>query len=336
MKGSNVLSRARRPAVSVVLPTHNRPRLRDEAIASVQAQTLRDFELILVDDASAPPVDATRWPGLGHRLRLVRHEKAAGGAASKAAGAAVARGRFVTFLDDDDLYAPELLARAVAALDARPGVDVLFLGVRWFGRYAEQAVDEQAESMRRFLRAAPPAPDRDDVCEFDERLLAGLLEAMPMDFQRVFVRRDALERIGPHRAGCLLWDCDWALRASLLARCALLREGHYLQRADGQEYFSRPGRERAQIESALEMTTRLHAHPPTGTSPRMLALLRAAASRHAGSLAYFHALHGPLGASLAAWWRSQRLRPGVASARVPFAAVAHAARRRWRQERIQP
>jgi glycosyltransferase involved in cell wall biosynthesis len=320
------------PRVSVVLPTHNRPALLREAVRSIQQQTLGDWELIVVDDASRPPVDARRWSKPGERIRVFRHESAVGGAGSKSRGVEGARADFIAFLDDDDRFAPRLLERALATFEALPDVEVLFLGVRWFGRRAETARPEQAESMQRLLRVAPPEEVRPGVWRFDDRLFEGLLVAVPMDFQRVVVRRAALERIGPHRADCLMWDSDWALRAALTARCALLRDGLYLQRADGQEYYSRDDRERAQIESALEITQRLLREPPPGTPPRALELLKNAAGRHAGSLAYFHAVHGPLGSSLAAWWRSVRLRPAVLNARVPLSAFAHAARRRWRHE----
>ena len=319
------------PLVSVVLPTHDRPALLAEAAQSVVHQTMPDWELVVVDDASQPAVDVSALGGERGRVHALRNERSIGGAASKVTGARSARGEFIAFLDDDDLYARDLLERASAAFQSHPEVDVLFLGVHWFGRQAEAAVPEQAESMQRVLRVAAPRDDG-DLWLFDGRLFEGLLHAIPMDFQRVIVRRDAFDRIGPHRADCLMWDSEWALRAALSARCALLRPRLYWQRADGQEYFSRPGRERAQMESALEMTLRLRERPPPGTSRASLELLRVAASRHAGSLAYFHAKHGPLSSSLAAWWRSLRLQPGVASPRVPLAAFAHAARRQWRQE----
>ncbi|MGZ9032022.1 MAG: glycosyltransferase family 2 protein, partial [Burkholderiaceae bacterium] len=304
-----------------------------DAIQSVVVQTLRDWELIVVDDASVPAVDAACCGNGGDRVRVLRNGRSLGGAGSKAAGAGSARGAFIAFLDDDDMYAPDLLERALTAFQSHPDVDVLFLGVHWFGRDAATSASEQAESMQRVVSRAPPR-EEGDLLFFGERLFEALLHAMPMDFQRVIVRRTAFERIGPHRKECLMWDCDWALRAVLSARCALLRPGLYRQRTDGQEYYSKPGRERAQLESALEMTLRLREQPPAGTSARSLDLLRAAASRHAGSLAYFHAQHGPLSSSLAAWWRSLRLQPGVASPRVPLSALAHAARRRWRQEPV--
>jgi glycosyltransferase involved in cell wall biosynthesis len=323
-----------RPLVSVVLPTHNRPALLSEAVHSVRAQTLQDWELIVVDDGSQPSVDVGRWPIEPQRLRLLRNSTPVGGAASKSLGTMHARGDFIAYLDDDDLFAPTLLARATACFRADPALEVLFIGVRWFGQRAAESIREQAESMQRVVRiTAPNAPDA-EVWTFDDSLFEALLQAIPMDFQRVVVRRSALHRIGVYRRDCLMWDCDWALRAALVARCALLRPGLYEQRADGQEIFSRPRRERAQLESVLEITLRLRDKPPPRTPERARELLRAAASRHAGSLAYFHALHGPLSSSLSAWWRCVRLRPDLANLKVPLTALAHAARRRLRHEPV--
>ncbi|MDE2565169.1 MAG: glycosyltransferase family 2 protein, partial [Burkholderiales bacterium] len=80
------------PRVSVILPTHDRPALLQEALASLQAQTFGDWEAVVVDDASDPPV-RNDWGDA--RVRVVRHEAARGGAAAKNSGIAQARGEVV-------------------------------------------------------------------------------------------------------------------------------------------------------------------------------------------------------------------------------------------------
>ena len=72
--------------VSVIIPTHNRPELLQEALSSVLEQTVRPAEIIIVDDASDPPVSLPPSRD-GVTLRLLRHEQLRGGAASKSAGA---------------------------------------------------------------------------------------------------------------------------------------------------------------------------------------------------------------------------------------------------------
>ncbi|MDE2179509.1 MAG: glycosyltransferase family 2 protein [candidate division NC10 bacterium] len=104
------------PIVTVIIPTRNRLLLLQEAVASVQAQTLQDWELIVVDDASE---DAT-WTWLqtiaGPRIRPIRLEKHSERSAARNAGLAEAGGEFVLFLDDDDRLRPRALERLLAAL----------------------------------------------------------------------------------------------------------------------------------------------------------------------------------------------------------------------------
>ena len=95
------------PTVSVVIPTFNRADLVVEALGSVFAQTLDDLEAILVDDGSTDgTAERVRERFAGEsRLRVL--EKPNGGASSaRNRGLDVARGRYVAFLDSDDLYLP--------------------------------------------------------------------------------------------------------------------------------------------------------------------------------------------------------------------------------------
>ncbi|MBQ6619633.1 MAG: glycosyltransferase family 2 protein [Thermoguttaceae bacterium] len=100
-----------RPAVSVVMPVYNTPEefLRP-AIESVLAQTLRDFELLIVDDGSGEPTKVVlRQYAAGDprvRVLLGAHQ---GAGQARNLGLQEARGEAVSFLDSDDLFEPELL-----------------------------------------------------------------------------------------------------------------------------------------------------------------------------------------------------------------------------------
>jgi glycosyltransferase involved in cell wall biosynthesis len=100
------------PLVSIVIPTKDRHELLLEAVATALAQTLEDIEVIVVDDGSAEPVQLAP----DRRMRLIRHNQAQGNAAARNAGLAVARGRWLTCLDDDDRLLPNHLSTAFAAL----------------------------------------------------------------------------------------------------------------------------------------------------------------------------------------------------------------------------
>src|ERR1043166_2415699 len=111
--------------VSVVIPTRNRPEMLGAAIDSVLAQTFTGYEIVVVingpDNAATPKTfEVARAPGCG----IVRIERA-GIAIALNAGIAAARGEWIAFLDDDDLWEPNRLEaelRLAGAPAARPGV----------------------------------------------------------------------------------------------------------------------------------------------------------------------------------------------------------------------
>ncbi len=123
------------PTVSVILPTYNRAAMLAEAIASVRAQTFADWELIVVDDGSTDETEATvrALTREEPRLRYLRQPQ---GGVSKArnAGIKATQGRYVAFLDDDDMYLPEKLALQVAHLTQRPGVGFVYGQNEWVTR----------------------------------------------------------------------------------------------------------------------------------------------------------------------------------------------------------
>ncbi|GEO01466.1 hypothetical protein NSE01_32980 [Novosphingobium sediminis] len=118
----------RAPRVSVVLPVHNGAAYLDAAIASILAQTFRDFELICVDDGSTDetPQILQRRARSDPRIRVITNCPNKGLPGALNTGFAVARGAFHTWTSDDNIARPEMLARLVAALDADPGVAIAY------------------------------------------------------------------------------------------------------------------------------------------------------------------------------------------------------------------
>jgi glycosyltransferase involved in cell wall biosynthesis len=108
------------PRVSVVIPTYNRAELLQQAIDSVLAQTFADFEVIVVDDASTDETGAVATAIDDDRIRYIRHEQNRHGAAARNTGIEAARGEYVAFLDDDDEWYPEKLAKQVAVMEDSP------------------------------------------------------------------------------------------------------------------------------------------------------------------------------------------------------------------------
>jgi glycosyltransferase involved in cell wall biosynthesis len=103
---------------SVVVPTFGRRELLAESLASVLAQSCPDFECIVVDDAGpeSPAIPADE------RVRVVRRERNGGPAAARNTGIAAAVGRYLAFLDDDDVWVADRLEAAALAHERAPVV----------------------------------------------------------------------------------------------------------------------------------------------------------------------------------------------------------------------
>jgi teichuronic acid biosynthesis glycosyltransferase TuaG len=110
------------PLVSVVVPTYRDPHMLADTLASLVAQTETDWHALVIDDGSPEPVqtriageiDALQDP----RFQLILCRKNRGPARVRNLGARLATGRYLAFLDGDDLWLPGKLARQVAAMEA--------------------------------------------------------------------------------------------------------------------------------------------------------------------------------------------------------------------------
>ena len=114
------------PRVSIVTPTYNRADFLGEAIDSVLAQTYDQFEMIIVDDGST---DGTRELIERYaddpRIRYLYQENQ-GQSVARNWGIAESNGEFVCFLDSDNAWFPDKLARSIEVFEADPSVDVVY------------------------------------------------------------------------------------------------------------------------------------------------------------------------------------------------------------------
>lgn len=188
------------PLVSVVIPVRDGERVIARAVESILAQTLRDWELIVVDDGSR---DGTRalLAGLARhepRLRVLAQERD-GIVAALNAGLAVARGEFVARMDADDMALPERLAAQVALLRARPDVGVASCLVEFGGdRAASEGYALHVDWINGLL-------------EPEEIALHRFVEA-PLAHPTALFRRDLVARHGGYRAGDFPEDYELWLR----------------------------------------------------------------------------------------------------------------------------
>lgn len=165
------------PNVSVIIPTYNRANMIGEAIQSVLDQTYTDWELIVIDDGSEDNTHQVVNSILEPRIRyLYQENKRLPGARNT--GIRVARGRYIAFLDSDDLFLPHKLERQVKQLDSRSELGLIA------GGYLE--VDEQL----RILREMRPWLAQPTLELQDWLLNCPFCPTVPL------VRRDWLERVG--------------------------------------------------------------------------------------------------------------------------------------------
>ncbi len=106
------------PLVSVILPTYNRGWILKEAIDSVMGQDFKDFELIVVDDGSTDDTGCI-LEGYGRRLRS-HFQPRRGVSAARNTGIQKAAGRYIAFLDSDDLWLPGKLTAQIDFFSANP------------------------------------------------------------------------------------------------------------------------------------------------------------------------------------------------------------------------
>lgn len=206
------------PRVSVILPTYNRGALLARSIASVLTQSYRDFELLVVDDASDDGTAEVLAGIADPRLQVLRQPQRRGAAQARNRGIRAARGALIAFQDSDDEWLVWKLEQQVALLDASPP-DVGWIG----GTYLVEARGHVHTVRSRALIAGH---------DYEGELLIG----EPFVTPTWLVRREVLEAAGlfDEQMPCLE---DWDLVFKLAARCRFRAvEDHILLRhgsADG-------------------------------------------------------------------------------------------------------
>jgi glycosyltransferase involved in cell wall biosynthesis len=175
--------------VSCIVPVFNGERYLAEALESILKQSCRPLEIIVVDDGSSDSTAAVvrRY---GDRVRYLWQNNS-GPATARNLGLSAVQGDFVAFLDADDLWHAEKLARQMARFGARPELDVCVAHVQnfWIPELREE------EERLRDNRVSKPLPGYSTVT-----LLA---------------RRSLFEAVGPFNAALRHGDStDWFLRAA--------------------------------------------------------------------------------------------------------------------------
>lgn len=189
------------PTVSVVIVAYNKADTIGSAIESVLRQTYRDFEVLVVDDGST---DGTgdRVKAFGHRVRHLPKENGGTGSARNL-GIAEARGRYVAFLDGDDLWLPRKLEMQLAAFEREPRI------------IAVQCSAYCVDNDLKVIEARRCDPSRDSLLDFL------LFRNLPAFASTVVVRKDVIAALGGFALDLVILS-DWDM-VCRLARHGILR-----------------------------------------------------------------------------------------------------------------
>lgn len=184
-------------ALSVVMPVHNTLPYLDEAVRSILAQSHRDFEFVIGDDASTDgSTEALRaWAARDSRIRLLERRDNLGPVGSSNWVARAARGALIARMDADDIAHPDRLARQLAALEADP--EAVLIGSPPVG------IDRDGRIVREQVRWS----------------IGEINFNAPFSHGSTMFRRRAFESVGGYREPCVFWeDLDLYLRLAAIGK----------------------------------------------------------------------------------------------------------------------
>jgi len=115
-KGIPTSYRFTSPVVSIIIPTCNRPKFLKEALESILSQTYKNFEIIVINDGGEDVSDMITSLNRNGKIIYLWHENSRGPSAARNTGLKAARGKYIAYLDDDDIYYPNHLETLVVFL----------------------------------------------------------------------------------------------------------------------------------------------------------------------------------------------------------------------------
>lgn len=264
------------PKISVCIPCRNHGGFLKAALDSVLGQTEQDFEVIVWDDASRDAMATVMASFEDSRIRSFRSERRRGVASSRNACLEKARGRYIAWLDADDVYLPGMLAAQSAVLDENPRVGLV--------HGAFELIDAQGRSLRAWAPPFGASRIEDGEEAFAELVLSNYIVA-----PTVLVRRACHDRVGPYspRIGPSSTDWEMWLRIALHADLAFNHEVVARYRLHGESITARTTRGTARLRCDARVVRALFRHHgsrlpnPQALQARARAALAVRALNHA-------------------------------------------------------
>jgi glycosyltransferase involved in cell wall biosynthesis len=224
----------------VVIPAYNYGRFLPDALGSVVHQSVDDLELIVVDDGSTDDTATVLAGWSDPRLTVIRQANA-GIMAARQAGLAMARGRYLAFLDADDLWHPTYLSRQLAVLESERSVGFCFTD---FVRTSEglelaESQFDHAPGLRRLPTRTVAADAQARIIDGDAFAALAPLAEMPGWLQATVFRREVVEGLRIRPEVTRGEDLYLMLQAYVRARVAFIDETLVeVRRHGGNSYLS--------------------------------------------------------------------------------------------------
>jgi len=182
------------PVVSVIIPSYQRPGKLQEAIGSALSQTFGNFEIIVIDDGSTPPLESAVSSFSDERIQYVRLDENSGANVARNTGIEESNGEFLAFLDDDDRWKKTKLERQVKKIRKSENFGVVYTGQEWVNDNGEKLHQDTPTASGNVLRYL-----------FKQG-------AMP-PFSCLLVRRSVVAKAGtPNPELPILQDREWLFR----------------------------------------------------------------------------------------------------------------------------
>ncbi len=200
-RNSRLISEQDMPLISVIMPCYNAAAYLQEAIASVFKQSIKDIELIVVDDGSTDQsLQLLSTLQKSHSQLTVLQQANSGPYPARNRGLKVARGQYIAFLDADDYWAEDCLEKLYAALESSD-VDLSYCG--W------QNIMEAGDNSAPYV---PPAYEKEDMFQH-------FLQGCPWPIHAALVKRTLIDQAGSFSTRCFSsMDYDFWLRLSAISQ----------------------------------------------------------------------------------------------------------------------
>lgn len=234
-----------KPSISIIVPTYNRAEFIVEAVESVFAQTVTDWELIIVDDGSTDNTVELLEPFLADQRVTYQKQENQGQAVARQQALKIATGDYIAFLDSDNRWLPQRLELGLTALSNHSNAAVSYGDIITID---DNGIETSRHNMRRYSGAIAPQLLRDNFVSMNTSL----------------VRKSAIDKIGGMRAEVRRGD-DYDLWLRLSAENEFIYIPEFMadyRVMDDQISSNKDGR----FVSNREIVSNFHKHYPHAVS----------------------------------------------------------------------